>query len=120
MPGARCTRGLVCKSYQGKRTRAYRSTEITRHPRTQWLYGLWRALPGTPARFATVDAGLGHQDHTLFPYASGANVKSTICVHRSPPRVCDDRETPLCLGRDGENIGWILSSEKQNIFGGGT
>ena len=28
------------------RTRAYRSTEITRHPRTQWLYGLWRALPG--------------------------------------------------------------------------
>ena len=25
MPGARCTRGLVCKSYQGKRTRAYRA-----------------------------------------------------------------------------------------------
>src|SRR5665213_4124285 len=58
MPGARCTRGLVCRSYQGKRTRAYRSTEITRHPRTQWLYGLSRDLPGPSARFVTVTGGI--------------------------------------------------------------
>src|SRR5665213_2280695 len=46
------------QSYQGKRTRAYRSTEITRHPRTQWLYGLCRALPGARARFVTVTGGI--------------------------------------------------------------
>ena len=57
--------------------------------------------------FHRLAAGLWQQDHTIFSYASGANVKSTLRVHRSPPRVCDDRETPLCLGRDGENIGRI-------------
>jgi hypothetical protein len=32
MPGARCTRGLVCKMHKRKRTRAYRSAEALRHP----------------------------------------------------------------------------------------
>jgi hypothetical protein len=46
MPGARCTRGLVCKVHKGKRTRAYRySRSIPAFP-AQWLYGLCRALPG--------------------------------------------------------------------------
>ena len=46
MPGARCTRGLVYKIVQRKRTRAYRfSGEHPAFP-AQWLYGLWRALPG--------------------------------------------------------------------------
>jgi len=31
MPGARCTRGLVCKRHKEKRTRAYRSAEAIRH-----------------------------------------------------------------------------------------
>src|SRR6202035_2898888 len=41
------------------------------------------------------------------------NVKSTFRVHRSPPRVCDDRETPLCLGRDGLKIKLIWSGGKR-------
>ena len=31
MPDARCTRGLVCKLYEKKRTRAYRAAENIRH-----------------------------------------------------------------------------------------
>ena len=42
------------------------------------------------------------QDHTTSPSASAPFVKSAIRVHRIPPHVRDDRETPLCVGRDGE------------------
>jgi hypothetical protein len=46
MPGARCTRGLVCKKCAKKRTRAYRYRRNTPAFPAQWLYGLCRALPG--------------------------------------------------------------------------
>ena len=45
-----------------------------------------------------------------------ALVSCTSRGHRSPPRVFDVRETPLCLGRDGENIGRILIPKNGNIF----
>src|SRR5438477_6943287 len=32
MPGARCTRGLVCQKCAFRRTRAYRAAETLRHP----------------------------------------------------------------------------------------
>jgi len=35
------------------------------------------------------------QNHTTSPSASSALVSSTVCVHRIPPRVRDDRDTPL-------------------------
>jgi hypothetical protein len=41
------------------------------------------------------------QDHTLLPSASGAVRQKRLCVHRIPPRVRDDREPPLSVGRDG-------------------
>ena len=44
MPGARCTRGLVCKLCIKKRTRAYRYSRNTPAFPAQWLYGLCRAL----------------------------------------------------------------------------
>jgi hypothetical protein len=44
MPGACCTRGLVCNSAQRARTRAYRSSRNTPAFPAQWLYGLYRAL----------------------------------------------------------------------------
>jgi hypothetical protein len=40
----------------------------------------------------------GRQDHTPSPSASSAVVYSAISVHRSPPHVRDDRETPLRRG----------------------
>ena len=44
MPGARCTRGLVCKMHKEKRTRAYRFSGGSPAFPAQWLYGLCCAL----------------------------------------------------------------------------
>ena len=57
MPGARCTRGLVCQKLRIWRTRAYRAAENTPTSPAQWLYGLLRALPGERIRLVTVDCG---------------------------------------------------------------
>ena len=45
-PGARCTRGLVCKLVKERRTRAYRFSGSTPAFPAQWFDGLLRALPG--------------------------------------------------------------------------
>jgi hypothetical protein len=57
-----------------------------------------------------------HQDHTISPHASGAFVKAALRVHRNPPRVRDDRESPLLVGRDANHVTLICSSEKQKYF----
>jgi len=107
-PGARCTRGLVCKVRKQKRTRAYRfSGEHPAFP-AQWLYGLLRALPGErlfchrrpwEACFSkNLTPAPRRQDHTTSPYVSRTLVLRTLRVHRIPPRVRDDREPPLVTG----------------------
>src|ERR1700720_2952280 len=58
MPGARCTRGLVCNMHKEKRTRAYRFSGGSPAFPAQWLYGLYRALLGERIRVVTVAAGL--------------------------------------------------------------
>src|SRR6266699_2288044 len=67
-PGARCTRGLVCKVHIESGTRAYRSSGGNPAFPAQWFYGLLRALPGdrallppSPADIATrqLDASVG-------------------------------------------------------------
>src|ERR1700693_1708787 len=76
------------------------------------VYGLLRALPGAralwPPSSARLSANLtpasGCQDHTTSPSASGALVRSTIRVHRIPPRARDDRETPLKWDGTAEQI----------------
>src|SRR3981081_3799092 len=89
MPGARCTRGLVCKVHRRKRTRAYRFSGGTPTFPAQWLYGLYRALLGErirlvtvvgelaasphpvgPARLRQLDTSNGCRNHTTSPYAS--------------------------------------------------
>jgi len=45
MPGARCTRDLVCKVAQKTHTSIQVSGGNPAFP-AQWLYGLCRALPG--------------------------------------------------------------------------
>ena len=89
MPGACCTRGLVCNKCAKRRTRAYRySRSIPAFP-AQWFYGLCRALPGDEfllppssanwrrsrarsgsQRLRRLDASHGRQDHTVLPYAT--------------------------------------------------
>src|SRR5258707_3782395 len=46
MPGACCTRGLVCNVHEEVRTRAYRYSRSTPAFPAQWVDGLCRALPG--------------------------------------------------------------------------
>src|ERR1700736_6896551 len=91
MPGAQCTRSLVCAG-GSKYAHEYSQRRHRNHPAfpTQWFYGLLRALPGDEFLFATVisriewlhvpgwaaktSAGLsisnGCQDHTTSPYAT--------------------------------------------------
>jgi hypothetical protein len=59
MPGARRTRGLVCKLCEEMRTRAYRFSGGNPAFPAQWSYGLCRALPGDDFLFVTVVGGLG-------------------------------------------------------------
>src|ERR1700738_1090066 len=49
MPGARCTRGLVCNCSDRTHTSNNEYTGIARHSRTQWFYDLFRALPSDRA-----------------------------------------------------------------------
>ena len=71
----------------------------------QWLYGLYRALPGDEFLVDSVatgqlltsrqlDACHGRQDHTLLPYASVALRLRNVSVHCSPPNVRDDGRRP--------------------------
>jgi hypothetical protein len=73
------------------------------------VYGLFRALPGDrallPPSFReitsrTLTPASGCQDHTTLPSASSALVSRAVSVHRNPPHVRDDRETPLLARRD--------------------
>jgi hypothetical protein len=56
------------------------------------------------------------QDHTTWPSASSALVRSAIRVHRHPPRVRDDRDTPLWWDGMAENIAVIWLLKNRNIF----
>jgi hypothetical protein len=103
MPGARRARSLACK---GRKHASKSPRSRRKHPAfpAQWLYGLFRALPGdraflppSPVKLLLTDLtpASGRQDHTASPSASSAFVSSAIRVHRIPPRVRDDREPPL-------------------------
>src|SRR6266446_645117 len=110
MPGAQCTRSLACRLNKAHERSHHRSTGVTRHSRTQWFYGLLRALPGDQALLSPSPALLladltpasGRQNHTTWPYASASFVRLAIArltLPRPPhpmPNVRDDRETPLC------------------------
>jgi len=60
MPGARCTRGLVCNMHKRKRTRAYRFSGGNPAFPAQWLYGLWRAPPENRALLSPSPHGNRH------------------------------------------------------------
>ena len=65
MPGAQCTRSLACEINKAHERRHHRSTGITRHSRTQWFYGLYRALPGERILVVTVAGGLKAQSNPV-------------------------------------------------------
>jgi hypothetical protein len=82
-------------------------TGITRHSPRNGFNGYFVLSPVTglvchrrlrKLPFANLTPASGRQDHTTSPSASGALVFGTISVHRIPPHVRDDRETPLGWG----------------------
>jgi hypothetical protein len=103
-PGARCTRSLACK-IKNTRANSPQIHQFARRSVRNGFNGFLRALPGdraclppSPADIASANLtpASGRQDHTTSPSASSAFVKGAIRVHRIPPRVRDDRDTPLC------------------------
>jgi hypothetical protein len=113
-----------------KSTRAshHRFIRIIRLSPRDGFIGFLRALPGEPGFLATVaghdaktsSAGLtpasGRQDHTSSPHASRRSSVDTIRVHRIPPRVRDDREPPLSVGRDGRIDKAVSTKRRSEIF----
>jgi hypothetical protein len=116
----------ACAEVVVVRTRVSQVTpEIARHSPRNGL----RLIPRSPRRPAFLPPSLlrssllknlmpasGHQDHTTSPSASGALVNSAVRVHRIPPHVRDDRETPL--RRDGTARIWkvICATAEGEIF----
>jgi hypothetical protein len=91
-----------------KRTRAYRFSGGTPAFPAQWLYGLYRALPGRAGLVVTVAGGMasanltpasGHQDHTTSPYASAPFVKGASTSIASHPALVTIAKRPSY--RDG-------------------
>src|SRR5258707_12312861 len=109
MPGAQCTRSLVCDKNKHTSIVTTVTPERPGIPRAM-VYGLLRALPGdqaclTPSPallIADLTPALGRQNDTTSPYASRPRSSRALPnVHRIPPRVRDVR-TPLCgVGRRG-------------------
>src|SRR5229473_4507505 len=138
-----------------KSTRVNEYPGITRRSRTQWFYGLCRALPGDRALLPPSPCGLKvlsspvepneppqdltpasrRQDHTTSPSASSAVVLHAAnrsrrairpalashaqhCrVHRTPPRVRDDHDTPLWWGGMARVLDVIWVRWQQIFFG---
>ena len=136
MPGARCTRGLVCQELRIWRTRAYRFSGNTPASPAQWLYGLLRALPGgagllSPSPAETCSAELsasiaapGPHDFAVRSRPGFAKLRRAdrhspmaCCVHRIPRPTCrDDGDTPLWWARDGVVYNSDFQKLQANIF----
>jgi hypothetical protein len=124
MPGARCARSLACKIEKAHERSHHGHTGNTRHSLRNGL----RLISCSPRRsglFVTVASGMSsadltpasrRQDHTTSPSASAPFVKGAIRVHRIPPRVCDDRETPLSRDGTADDIDLIWVSGEGKYF----
>jgi hypothetical protein len=120
MPGARCTRS---RAWWVVNTRVshHGRTGITRHSRTRMVLTVYFVLslvtglschhrPQEALLLENLTPASGRQDHTTSPSARIAlsSVAQPASI-ASQPYVRDDRETPLCVGRDGERYGVIWS-----------
>src|SRR5260370_29204241 len=108
MPGARCTRSLVCDKKQTHERSHHGHTG--NHPAfpAQWFYGLLRALPGdqaclTPSPallIADLTPASRRQNDTTWPYASALFVNCAAASTASRPAFVTIASRPS-VGRDG-------------------
>src|SRR5258708_8372339 len=122
--GRRCTRSRAC-SVVNTRVSHHESTGTTRHSRTPRFYGLFRALPGDRALLPPSSAELlSHELDTSVgvsgPHDFAVRVSTVrqwpISVHRIPPRVRDDRETPLSWDETGRVLEVISVGREEEYF----
>jgi hypothetical protein len=99
-------------------------------PARNGFNGFLRALPGDRAFLppsstdcsANLTPASGCQDHTTSPYASASFVRALLrapaaaASTASRSYVRDDRETPLCVGRDGGSSKDDLGRLRSEIF----
>ena len=114
--GCRSHPWVPCNKKHGGRTTG--STGITPAFPAQWFTAYFALSPVTglschcrqrdAKHHRQLDASVGASGpHDFAVRRSGALVRSAIRVHRIPPRVRDDRETPLC--RSGTELKIFLS-----------
>ena len=104
MPGARCTRSRAC-SVVNTRVSHHGCTGSPGIPARNGFNGFLRALPGDRALLSPSPTNYLHRlerqrrgvrtTRLRRPQAQRIR-QSAACVHRIPPRVRDDRDTPLC------------------------
>src|ERR1700722_15753864 len=125
MPGARCTRSLVC-AIGSKYAHEYSQRATGNHPTFPhaMVYGLYRALPGDRLschrRYADRSANLtpasGRQDHTSSPSAASNARQARRRVHRIPPRVRDVASRPSEWDETARDIDLIWVFGKPEYF----
>src|SRR3954447_17198300 len=108
MPGARCTRSLICKkvkAYERRHREVHRFHPAFPHAMVLTVSSVIFPVIGfvvtvasgiLPARLTPASR---RQNHTTSPSAARAVRQQHVRVHRIPSRVRDDRERPL-VGRD--------------------
>ncbi len=129
MPGAQCTRSLVCAYVVVEYAHQYSQRRHRKHPAfpTQWFTTYSALFPGTTALLtpssarrvgvvANLTPASGRQNHTASPSATRSARLTPRRVHRIPPHVRDDRETPLASRWDGEIKTHISEKRNRNIF----
>jgi hypothetical protein len=123
MPGARCTRSLVC-AMGSKYAHEYSQRVTGKHPTFPhaMVYGLYRALPGDRLSChrrrrlpANLTPASGCQDHASSPSAASNARQARRRVHRIPPRVRDVASRPS-IGTRRERYTTDLRFRKNRIF----
>jgi hypothetical protein len=115
----------ACVDVESTRVSHHGHTGITRHSPRNGFNGFLRALPGDraclPPSPADTSAKLDTSVGASGPHDFAVRLKrrsslSAISVHRIPPHVRDDRETPLMWGGTGAGIGMIWAAMEAEYF----
>jgi hypothetical protein len=112
MPGARCTRSLMCKMKKAHEPITTSEPENPAFPHANGFNGLLRGLPGEPAcchhpqrnakHCRQVDTSIGVSGRHDFAVRNIAvRLSATPRPPHPRPTFRDDREAPLLSGRDG-------------------
>jgi len=124
MPGARCTRSLICKkvkAYERSHREVHRIHPAFPHAMVLTVYPVIFPVIGlcchrhrrdTPHR---LDASVETSEPHDFAVRPSAVRQQHVSVHRIPPRVRDDRDRPS-MGRDGGAYGFDLGQSRTNLF----